>query len=88
MKKIRIMTCATCIDARCPFKDQFKQAIEEAYPKVKVVFGTHGGPGGPEEVVTMFRGAIKHLLGQPGRSMVNLMNDVKTLMRGDRGKKH
>ena len=34
---------STCITAVCPFKEKYKQVINEAYPEIKVVMGTHAG---------------------------------------------
>ena len=34
---------STCITAICPFKQKYEQVINEAYPEIKVVMGTHAG---------------------------------------------
>lgn len=34
---------STCVTAICPFKQKYEQVIEEAYPEIKVVAGTHAG---------------------------------------------
>ena len=34
-----------CMKALCPFQGQYKKAIEEAFPEVRVIVGTHAEPG-------------------------------------------
>ena len=31
------------MSAICPFKNKYEQVIKEAYPKIKIVIGTHTG---------------------------------------------
>jgi predicted metal-binding protein len=58
-----------CIKALCPFKDKYKAAIEEAFPNVKVIVGTHEEHLSPDE----YRGRVKKLFCQPRKTMVDII---------------
>jgi predicted metal-binding protein len=58
-----------CIKALCPFREKYRQAIEEAVPHIKVVVGTHEEHVTPEE----FRGRVKKLFCQPRKTMVDVI---------------
>ncbi len=58
-----------CMKALCPFKDKYKTALEEAFPKVRVVIGTHEEHVTPDE----FRRRVKKLFCQPRRTMVDVI---------------
>lgn len=60
-----------CMRALCPFQRQYKKAIEEAFPNVRVVVGTHAEPGPPDE----FRGRVRKLFCQDRESMVDVILD-------------
>jgi len=79
---------STCVAALCPFKDQYEAVIREHYPKVKVVFGTHGGPGTPAETLKLMQTGVKGLLEQPRKGMVDLINEVKMMMNDEGKTKH
>ena len=63
-----------CIKALCPFKEKYKTAIEQEFPKIKVVIGTH------EEHITTeeFRLRVKKLFCQPRKTMVDLILNKDT----------
>ena len=63
-----------CINALCPFKEKYKTAIEQEFPKIKVVIGTH------EEHITTeeFRLRVKKLFCQPRKTMVDLILNKDT----------
>lgn len=58
-----------CIKSLCPFKDQFRKALHEAFPDVKLVIGTHREHLSPEE----YRGRVKRLFCQSSQSMVDVI---------------
>lgn len=60
-----------CIKALCPFKEKYKNALEEAFPNIKIVVGTHEEHVTPEE----YRGRVRKLFCQPRKTMVDLILD-------------
>lgn len=58
-----------CIKALCPFKEKYKSALEEAFPNIKIVIGTHQEHVTPEE----YRERVKKLFCQPRKTMVDLI---------------
>jgi len=58
-----------CVKALCPFKVKYKSALEEAFPSVRIVIGTHEEHVTPEE----FRRRIKKLFCQPRKTMVDVI---------------
>ena len=58
-----------CVKALCPFKVKYQAAIEQAFPKVRIVIGTHEEHMTPEE----FRGRVKKLFCQPRKTMVDII---------------
>ena len=58
-----------CIQALCPFKEKFRKSLEEAFPGVKIVSGTHESRLTPEE----FRGKIRSLFNQDRKTMVDVI---------------
>jgi hypothetical protein len=55
--------------ALCPFREKYKTALQQAFPKVRVVIGTHEEHVTPEE----FRRRVKKLFCQPRKTMVDLI---------------
>lgn len=60
-----------CMKALCPFREKHKKALEETFPKIKIVVGTHEEHVTPEE----YRERVKKLFCQPGKTMVDLILD-------------
>ena len=58
-----------CMKALCPFKEKYKTAIEEAFPKIRIVIGTHEEHLAPEE----YRQRVKELFCQPRKTMVDII---------------
>jgi glutaredoxin len=58
-----------CVKALCPFKEKYKDALEEAFPKIRIVIGTHEEHITPEE----FRRRVKKLFRQPRKTMVDVI---------------
>jgi hypothetical protein len=57
------------VKALCPFKDKYKEAIEEAFPAIRIVIGTHEEHVSPED----FRRRVKKLFRQPRKTMVDII---------------
>ncbi|MDD5312223.1 MAG: CGGC domain-containing protein [Dehalococcoidia bacterium] len=62
---------SSCLVDFCPNKDEYRKMINEKYPAIDVVFGTHSYPEGISEE-THIR-AVIDLIRQPKRSMIDLM---------------
>ena len=58
-----------CIKALCPFKEKYKKALENRFPEIKVVLGTHKERITPVE----FRERVNNLFSQPRKSMVDII---------------
>jgi predicted metal-binding protein len=57
--KIDVLHLSFCMTAVCPFVSRYVEVIQEAFPGLKIVLGTHK-PGPPAE----FRRGVKELLCQ------------------------
>ncbi len=60
---------AYCMKALCPFKEKYKAALEETFPEVRIVIGTHEEHVSPEE----YRRRVKKLFCQPRKTMVDII---------------
>ena len=60
-----------CMKALCPFKEKYRQALEEAFPNIRIVIGTHEEHVAPEE----YRERVKKLFCQPRKTMVDVILD-------------
>lgn len=60
---------SNCVKTLCPFKEKYKDALEEAFPKIRIVIGTHEEHITPEE----FRRRVKKLFLQPRKTMVDII---------------
>lgn len=60
---------AYCVKSLCPFKEKYKEAIEQSFPKIRIVIGTHEEHVTPEE----FRRRVKKLFRQPRKTMVDII---------------
>ena len=58
-----------CMKALCPFKENYKAAIEQAFPNVRIVIGTHEDHITPDE----FRIRVKKLFCLPRKTMVDVI---------------
>lgn len=58
-----------CVKALCPFKEKYKSALEESFPNIRVVIGTHEEHITPEE----FLRRVKKLFRQPRKTMVDII---------------
>ena len=60
-----------CMKALCPFKKLYQKALEEYFPGLRIVIGTHEEHITPEE----FRRRVKKLFCQERKSMVDVILD-------------
>ena len=58
-----------CVKALCPFREQYKSALEQSFPHIRIVIGTHEEHVTPEE----FRRRVKKLFCQPRKTMVDII---------------
>ena len=58
-----------CVKALCPFKEKYKAALEQAFPKIRIVIGTHEEHVTPEE----FRRRVKKLFFKPRKTRVDVI---------------
>ncbi len=58
-----------CVKALCPFKEKYKKALQEAFPSVRIVVGTHQEHITPDE----FRRRVKRLFCQPRKTMIDMI---------------
>ena len=67
--KVNAIHFTYCIKALCPFKEKYKKALEENFPDIKIIIGTHEEHITPAE----FRGRVKKLFCQSRKTMVDLI---------------
>ena len=60
-----------CMKALCPFMEKYKKGLEEAFPNIKIVVGTHEEHVTPEE----YRKRVKKLFCQRRKTMVDVILD-------------
>jgi predicted metal-binding protein len=67
--RVDVIHFTFCIKALCPFRDKYEKAINEEFPDVTVVIGTH------QEHVTCqeYRDRVEKLFSQPLISMVDMI---------------
>ena len=67
--KIDAVHLSYCMKALCPFKEKYKSSLEEKFPNIKFVVGTH------EEHITTdeFKKKIKDVFNQPRKTMVDII---------------
>lgn len=58
-----------CLLALCPFKEKYRKSLEEAFPGIKIVMGTHQSKLTPDE----YRNKIKKLFNQEVKTMVDVI---------------
>jgi len=58
-----------CLTTLCPFKEKYRKALEEKFPKIKIIMGTHRSKLSPEE----YRNKIRKLFNQDQKTMVDVI---------------
>jgi predicted metal-binding protein len=59
-----VIHLSSCLIAVCPFKNKYVKFINDNYPQIDVVLGTHHGEDGCAEEIAMFKGLIQSLISQ------------------------
>ncbi len=67
--KIDVIHMSFCMKALCPFTEKYIKALNDAFPQVRIVVGTHEEKETPEE----YRERIKKLFNQSKKSMVDVI---------------
>jgi predicted metal-binding protein len=67
--KVDTIHFSYCIKTLCPFKEKYKDALEQAFPNIRIVIGTHEEHVAPED----FRHRVKKLFCQPRKTMVDIV---------------
>jgi len=62
---------SSCMINLCPFKEKYRRMLNEKYPEIAVVFGTHDPPEGvtPE----IFVETVKNLISKPMHDFAGIM---------------
>jgi len=66
---VDVIHMSFCMKALCPFTRKYMEALNEAFPAVRVVLGTHEEHQTPEE----YRQRIKKLFNQDKMNMVDVI---------------
>ncbi len=66
---INVIHFTNCIKSLCPFKEKYKLAIEEVFPTIKIVIGTHEEHVSSEE----YRHRVKKIFCQPRKTMIDVI---------------
>ncbi len=67
--RVEAVHLSYCVKTLCPFTKQYEKALQERFPDLKIVIGTHREHLAPEE----FRSRVKRLFCQPKKSMVDVI---------------
>lgn len=67
--KVDVIHLSFCMKSLCPFTEKYVKAINEAFPAVRVIVGTHEEHEPPEE----YRKRIKRLFNQSRKTMVDVV---------------
>ncbi len=69
--RIDVIHFSNCVKALCPFKEKYKSSLDQAFPGIRTVIGTH------QEHITAdeFRQRVKKLFCQPRKTMVDMILD-------------
>jgi len=70
--KVNVIHFSYCMTAVCPFKEKYVSVIQNAYPDIKLVMGTHT-PRDP----AVFREEVRGLLCAGRQNMTDLINQTR-----------
>lgn len=77
---------SSCMNIVCPFKNKYKSIIQDTYPDIEVIYGTHGA-GTPEEFEQeqkMFKTMVKDGLSRPKTSLTSLAQEMGLMPAGNK----
>lgn len=69
--RIDVIHFSNCVKALCPFREQYRNALEQAFPDITIVIGTHTEHITDDE----FRRRVRKLFVQPRKTMVDMILD-------------
>lgn len=69
--RVDVIHFTYCLKALCPFKEQYRQALLETFPQLRIVLGTHAEHVSPEE----YRSRVKRLFCQSRKNMGDVILD-------------
>jgi predicted metal-binding protein len=58
-----------CMTALCPFREKYKKALEEKFPRVRIILGTHRSRLTHDE----YREKIRRLFNQDQKTMIDVI---------------
>ena len=67
--RVDVIHFTYCIKALCPFKSKYKKALEEAFPNIRIVLGTHQVSIKDKD----YRNKVKRLFSQDRKTMVDVI---------------
>lgn len=67
--RVDVIHFTYCMKALCPFKEKYKAALEEAFPDIRIVVGTHREGLAPEA----YREKVKRLFNQQEKTMADII---------------
>lgn len=67
--KVQAVHFSNCIKYLCPFKERYLGVLQEHFPQINFIVGTHAEHGTPEA----FRQAVQGLFSAPRPSMIDLI---------------
>ncbi len=67
--KVNAIHFSYCVKSLCPFKEKYKEALENTFPDIRIVIGTHEEHITPEE----FRERVKKLFAQQRKTMIDVI---------------
>lgn len=69
--RVQSIHFSNCVKVLCPFREKYREALEKAYPDIRIVLGTHQENISHEE----FGDRVKGLFNRPGMTMIDLIFD-------------
>ena len=67
---------SSCMLAICPFINKYKQVLEQTFPDLTFVIGSHGSPDNVE-YVNMFKNGVKSMLSQQQMTIGDMIKQVR-----------
>ncbi|MBF0547577.1 MAG: CGGC domain-containing protein [Candidatus Riflebacteria bacterium] len=72
---VEVIHFSSCMVAVCPYVQKFKSLIEQNFPSVKVVLGTHGNMENKESL-DFFRAGLKNILLHKRFEMIDFIQEI------------
>ena len=71
---------STCVETLCPFKNKYKSVIEEKFPEIEILIGTHGaGISGmtEEQEKEIFKSNCREMLQSRGKDITDMVKQMQ-----------